>query len=404
MQFEQALLCLSMTVPVSFLNYLGLRLSTGDLSETTTFTPHFRYAKISQLMISPESISSQILRIIDANLNRIGEGLRLLEDLARLVLNDAALTQQLKAMRHEILESDLAFQQQLLQYRNSEGDVGITIEAPGEERQRELPITVVANSRRVQESLRTLEELAKIPGIRLDSEKFKQARFQLYTIEQTLLSNLLRKDKIKHLYGLYVIVDTQALKGRSPIEAARQAIRGGVKTIQLRDKLTNKKELLPIAQQIRSLCAEYHVLFIVNDYLDLALATDADGLHLGQEDLPIPVARKLLPIDKILGCSTTSVEQALTAQSEGADYIAVGAIYPTPSKEAVEVIGMERLRQIRQAITLPLVAIGGITKNNAAEVVAAGADSVAVISAILQAEDIEKATRELVQTLKHKDE
>jgi len=355
-------------------------------------------------MISPESISSQILRIIDANLNRIGEGLRLLEDLARLLLNDAVLTEQLKTMRHEILESDWPFQQQLLQYRNSEGDVGIDIEVPGEEKERELPITVVANSRRVQESLRTLEELAKIPGTKLDSEKFKQARFNLYTIERTLLSKLLRKDKVKHLYGLYVIIDTQALKGRNPIEAASQAIRGGAKTIQLRDKLGNKKELLPIAQQLRSLCAEHQVLFIVNDYLDLALATDADGLHLGQEDLPIPVARKLLPIDKILGCSTNSVEQAVTAESEGADYIAVGSIYSTPSKETAKVIGLERLRQIRQAVTLPLVAIGGITRDNGAEVMAAGADSVAVISAILQAEDIEKATQELVQTLKHKGE
>ena len=350
-------------------------------------------------MASPESISNQTLRIIDANLNRIGEGLRLLEDLARLMLNDAVLTQQLKAMRHKLLESDWSFQQQLLQSRNSEGDVGIALEVPGEEKERGLPITVVANSRRVQESLRTLEELAKIPGTRLDSEKFQQARFSLYTIEQKLLSRLLRQDKVKRLPGLYVIIDIQALKGRNPIEAASQAIHGGAKTIQLRDKLGKKKELLPIAQQLKSLCAEHHVIFIVNDYLDLALATDADGLHLGQNDLPIPVARKLLPIDKILGCSTTSVEQAITAQSEGADYIAVGSIYPTPSKETAKVIGVERLRQIRQAVSLPLVAIGGITKDNATEVMAAGADSVAVISAILQAEDIEKATREIVATL-----
>ncbi len=350
-------------------------------------------------MTSSELILNKTLRIVDANLNRIGEGLRLLEDLARLLLDDAVLTQQLKAMRHELLESDWSFQQQLLQSRNSEGAVGIDIEAPGEEKERALPITVVANSRRVQESLRTLEELAKIPGTELDSEKFKRARFDLYTIEQRLLSKLLRQDTVKHLPGLYVIIDTQALKGRNPVETANQAIHGGAKTIQLRDKPGNMKELLPIAQQLRSLCAEHHVLFIVNDYLDLALATDADGLHLGQDDLPIPVARKLLPIDKILGCSTTSVDQATTAESESADYIAVGSIYPTPSKETAVVVGLERLRQIRQAVSLPLVAIGGITKNNAAEVMAAGADSEAVISAILQAKDIEKATREIVDTL-----
>jgi len=348
--------------------------------------------------------SNQTLRVIDANLNRISEGLRLLEDIARLLLNDAALTQQLKNMRHDILRSDWSFQQQLIQSRNSAGDVGVNMEVPGEEKQRELPTVIVANSRRVQESLRTLEELAKIPGSELDSEKFKQARFDLYTIEQALLSRLVRRDKIKRLGGLYAIIDTQALKGRSPIEAASQVVRGGARTIQLRDKLQSKRELLSTAQQLKSLCAEHKVLFIINDYLDLALAADADGLHLGQNDLPLPVARKLLPIDKILGCSTTSVEQAVAAQSEGADYIAVGSIYPTSFKETAVVVGIERLRQVRQAVKVPLVAIGGINRDNAAEVMAAGADSIAMISAILQAEDIEMATRDIVKILQHEDE
>ena len=352
-------------------------------------------------MALPEAISRQTLRIIDANLNRIGEGLRLLEELARLLLNDAVLTQQLKTMRHEILRSDWSFHQQLLQARNSEGDVGINIEAAGEEKQRELPIMVVANARRVQESLRILEELAKIPGTppKLDSEKFKQARFNLYTMEQNLLSKLLRQDKIRQIPGLYVIIDTQALEGRSQIEVAAQVVRGGAKTIQLRDKLHSKRELLPIAQQLKNLCGEHNVLFIINDYLDLVLATDADGLHLGQNDLPIGVARKLLPMDKILGCSVTTLDQAVTARDEGADYIAVGAIYPTSSKETAEVVGLDRLRQIRQVVSLPLVAIGGITKDNAAEAMAAGADAVAVISAVVQAEAPEEAARQIVDRL-----
>jgi len=347
-----------------------------------------------------------MLRIIDANLNRIGEGLRLLEDIARLLLNDAALTQQLKTMRHELVKGDWSFNKQLIQARNSEGDVGINIEAPEQEKQRELPLMVVANSRRVQESLRTIEELAKLPDItpKLDPEKFKQARFNLYSIERNLLSKLLRQDKIKHLPGLYAIIDTQALKGRSHLQVASQIIRGGARTIQLRDKLLSKKELLPIAQQIKELCAEYKVLFIVNDYLDIALAADADGLHLGQNDLPIKAARKLLPIDKILGGSTTTAEQAVVAEAEGADYIAVGSIYPTTSKETAKVIGLDGLRQIRQAVTLPLVAIGGITKDNAAEVIAAGASAVAVISAILQAKSPEEATRQITSRLEAKSE
>jgi len=349
-------------------------------------------------MTLPEAISRQTRRIIDANLNRIGEGLRLLEDMARLLINDATLTQQLKTMRHEILRGDWPFQQQLLQARDSESDVGINIGVPGDEKQRGLAITVMANARRVQESLRTLEEIAKIPGItpELDSEKFKQARFNLYTIEQDLLSKLLRQDKVTRMPGLYVIIDTQALEEHSHIEVANQVIRGGAKTIQLRDKLRSKKELLLIAQQLSKLCTEHNVLFIMNDYLDLALAADADGLHLGQNDLPLPIARKLLPMDKILGSSVTTLEQATAAESEGADYIGVGSIYPTPSKETAKVVGLETLRQIRQGVTLPLVAIGGINKDNVAEVMAAGADSVAVISAIVQAKAPEEAARQIV--------
>ena len=352
-------------------------------------------------MPSSEATSGQPLRIIDANLNRIGEGLRILEDVARLLLNDAALTEQLKTMRHHLITSDLPFNKQLLQARNSEGDVGIDIEAPEQEKQRKLPLMVVANSRRVQESLRAIEELAKTPELvaKLDSDKFKQARFELYSIERKLLSRLLRQDKLKYISGLYAIIDTEALKGRNHIEVASEIIQGGAEIIQLRDKLSPKKELIPIARQLKKLCTEHNALFMVNDYLDLALAADADGLHLGQEDLPAKAARELLPIDKILGCSTTTPEQAIAAEADGADYIAAGSIYPSPTKEDAHVIGLEGLHQIREAVALPLVAIGGITKDNAAEVIAAGADSVAVISAILQAKSPREAAQQLIAKL-----
>jgi len=346
----------------------------------------------------------QTLRIIDANLDRIGEGLRLLEDLARFLLNDAPLTRQLKTMRHELVTSDLSFKQKLLQARHAQGDVGVNIEAPEQMKEKGLAELVVANAQRAQQSLRVVEELAKMPGVKLDREKFKKARFNLYTIERELLSKLLRKDKARHISGLYIILDTQSLNRRSHLEVAREMIRGGAKVIQLRDKMTGKGELLAIARKLKSLCAQHGVLFIVNDYLDLALAADADGLHLGQDDLPVEAARRLLPLDKILGCSVTTVDQATAAQSQGADYIAVGAIYPTSTREMVEVIGLERLRLIKKGVSLPLVAIGGINQANAAEVLAAGADSVAVISAILQAESPEKATRQIIARIESKSE
>ena len=142
-----------------------------------------------------EELNGQTLRIIDANINRLGEGLRVLEDVARLVLDDAVLSQQLKNMRHEMVKGDLTLNKQLIQARNSEGDVGIDIEVSGEEECKDLPTIVVANSRRVQEALRVLEELARTSEINLDTEKFKKARFELYTIEKNLFSGLSSGDK-----------------------------------------------------------------------------------------------------------------------------------------------------------------------------------------------------------------
>lgn len=343
-----------------------------------------------------ENVPDKTRRIIDANLNRTGEGLRFLEDVGRLLLDDSDLSQQLKNLRHDLVRGDVSFNRRLLQSRDSEGDVGVDLEVPGEARQKELPDAVVANSRRVQESLRVLEEMAKLPGTALDPEKFKHARFTLYTLEKKLLFRLLRRGKIDRLRGLYVIIDTPALQGRSHLEVAGEVIRGGAKVIQLRDKRLAKKELISVARQLKDLCAEQGVLFIVNDYLDVALAVDADGLHLGEDDLPVEVARRLLPGDKILGGSARTVEGATAAQAAGADYLGVGAMYSTPTKETAEVVGPERLRRIKQAITVPVVAIGGINRDNAAAVVAAGADAVAVISAVLGADNVAEATRQLV--------
>ena len=142
-----------------------------------------------------EKIPNQTLRIVDANLNRIGEGLRVLEDIARLLLDDAALSQQLKDMRHEMVKVDLSLEQQFLQARDSAGDVGVDLEASGEGKYKDIPETLVANARRVQEALRVMEELAKNPGVPLESDKFKHARFNLYTIEKELFSKLMRRSK-----------------------------------------------------------------------------------------------------------------------------------------------------------------------------------------------------------------
>ena len=340
---------------------------------------------------------------MDASLNRIAEGLRYLEDVSRFLLNDASITTQLKSMRHGLVESDTAFQQRLLAARDAVGDVGVNLETPGQKKLRDLPASVVANARRVQEGLRTLEEFSKVHAIapHLTPGKLGEARFALYTIEKDLLGRLLRQERAKLVRGVYVIIDTEALRGRSHVEATRQAIRGGAAVIQLRHKTRDLGEILPAAREMKSCCAAAGIPFIANDYLDLAQAVEADGLHVGQTDLPVTILRKLAPLDMIIGCSVSDVAQAKRAVADGADHVAVGAIFPTSSKESV-VTGIEALRQVRAAVNVPVVAIGGITAGNIAQVKAMGADSAAVISAVLGAADPEEATRDLVREFEGK--
>jgi thiamine-phosphate pyrophosphorylase len=346
-----------------------------------------------------EAIPKDILRIIDANLNRAGEGLRTLEEFARMSLNDSVLTQQLKDMRHGIIPDIPGLRERLLDARDSGGDIGSNMKSAGQDEQQGFTGTITANARRVEESLRVLEETAKTPGVGLDTDRYRQARFQLYTIEKELLLKMSRQDKLKRLKGLYVIIDTASLRGRSHLEAAEKMIHGGAGVIQLRDKETGKAELIRIAGWLTDLCRKHGVLFIVNDYLDVALAVDADGLHVGEDDLPAAIARKLLPRDKLLGCSTRTVEGAKALIKDGADHLGVGGMYPTTTKADNEVVGIKRLKEIRQAVDVPLVAIGGINKDNISEVAEAGADAVAVISAVANAEDIESATRQLVNII-----
>jgi len=342
-----------------------------------------------------------MLRILDVNLNRIGEGLRLLEDITRFILNDPELSEQLKNMRHELLPKDRSLQKRLLSARKAGDDVGAFLDVDSEAERDDTVSLVSANSRRVQQSLRVLEELAKVEGddFGLDWDKFKHARFALYTLEQKIVLELLRHNKKEQVTGLYVIIDTQTLKGRAEINVARQAIQGGARMIQLRDKLRPKGMLVPLARELKKVCAESNVLFIVNDYVDLAIASDADGLHIGQEDLPTESARKMLPGDKILGCSSATLEEALRAEKEGADYIAVGSIYPTSSKSPTRLAGLKTLRQVKSKVSVPVVAIGGINEDNIAKVIGAGADAVAVISAVLGAANVKEASQRLTEII-----
>ncbi len=187
--------------------------------------------------------------------------------------------------------------------------------------------------------------------------------------------------------GLYVIVDPAACRGRAPAEIARLAIEGGARIIQWRDKLRDKGDQLEEVRAIVRLCGDHGALSIINDHADLALAAAADGVHLGQHDLPIAAVRPIIGAAMIIGVSTNNAEEARAAEAAGAGYVAVGAIFATSTKDATRPADIARLREVKAAVRIPVVAIGGINLSNIAGVVAAGADAAAAISAVCAAED-----------------
>ena len=199
---------------------------------------------------------------------------------------------------------------------------------------------------------------------------------------------------------LYAILDRSVVSGGRDLPALLEAVlAGGCRLVQLREKTMPMSELLPLARRLAHRCREMGALLVVNDRADLALAADASGLHVGQDDLPAKDARRLLRPEMILGVSTHDEEQARRAVSDGADYVAVGSIFPTGSKAGFQLVGPQLMRRVRTIVPVPLVGIGGITADNAPEVLAAGADGVAVISAICAAPDPEAATRRFLERL-----
>ncbi len=197
-------------------------------------------------------------------------------------------------------------------------------------------------------------------------------------------------------YSLYLVTDRGILKGRDLCEAVEAAVKGGVTVIQLREKDAGSREFYDTALKVKAVAARYGILFIINDRLDIALAVDADGLHIGQQDLPVELVRRMLGKDKILGYSVSSVEEALYGVTAGADYLGAGPVYPTGSKlDAVSPIGTDMLREIVQAVSIPVVAIGGIGAGNIKEIKACGAAGASVISAILGCDEVEGAAKTL---------
>jgi len=215
------------------------------------------------------------------------------------------------------------------------------------------------------------------------------------------LGAALRQEQAHRVRGLYVIIDPEVTGGRHPLDIARGAVRGGARMLQLRDKLRDKGESLPLAIALQELCQSNDVLLIINDHVDLAAAVGSGGVHVGQTDLPVAQARQVLAPHQVLGRSNREFEQLVESQQMGADHVAFGPIYQSGTKSTGrQPQGPQRLRQARELAKVPLVAIGGINAENVAPVVEAGADAICVTAAVGAAPDPEAAASRLVEVIR----
>ena len=339
----------------------------------------------------------EIYRILDANFNRAREALRVAEDCGRFALNDPAVTAMAKNMRSDlrVLLEGMPIREFIVS-RDTPGDIGTEITSPTEADRMDLPDVAAASLKRLGEALRSIEEYSKIiaPDQTLVIERL---RYNAYTLEKRLMGRLFVGSRFADV-RLYVIITSGMCRG-SVRETARQAVAGGADAIQLREKQVSDNQLLALAAELRGLADETGKLFLVNDRADVAAIVGADGLHLGQHDLPIAEARRLLRPGAIVGRSTHNIEQAKAAVTEGADYVALGPIFQTTTKDAGAPVGPELLKRALAEIELPVVAVGGINARNISQLTCAGAKCVAVCSAVTSADNPEAAAAEIKKQL-----
>lgn len=350
------------------------------------------------LFLGPPAEEVNLGRILDASANRAREALRVLEDYARFTLNDAFLSGQLKQLRHDFAQAlQLLPANLLLQSRDTLGDVGTAISTAEEMERPSLAAIVAANAKRLQEAMRSLEEYGKFLNADF-AQRVEKMRYQSYTLERSLVEERTRLADVQ----LCVLV-TDALCKASLVGTVKEAILGGAQMIQLREKGVDDRTLLKRARDVREVTRSAGALFIVNDRPDIARLVDADGVHLGQDDLPIREARRIVGADALIGVSTHDLEQLRRAVLEGANYVGVGPTFPSQTKDFACLAGLDFVRAALAETTLPAFAIGGIHLGNVADVVAAGATRVAVSNAVCAAEDPRRAANHLLDRLRFRD-
>jgi len=351
---------------------------------------------------APEGLTPQerlrVMRVIDASANRAREGLRVVEDFVRFALDDRFLTGLLKSLRHDLTGVLARFSsRERMAARDTLADVGTQLVAPGERDRGDTASVAAANFARLQESLRSLEEFTKIVDPTA-SAALEQIRYQTYTLQraaETTRSSLVRL----HHARLYVLIN-----GRPTLEEfrrlAQSLVAAGVHVLQLRDKRLDDRNLLNRARVLREVATEGNAIFIMNDRPDLAALSRADGVHVGQEELCVKDARSIVGTEALVGVSTHSVHQARQAVLDGADYIGVGPVFPSETKQFEQFPGVELVREVAAEIRLPAFAIGGIGLDTLPRVLDAGLRRVAVGAAISNSSDPAAAVRAFLDALR----
>jgi thiamine-phosphate pyrophosphorylase len=337
-----------------------------------------------------EASAGDAARILDANLNRAREAARVVEDYCRFVLNDRLLTEEVKSIRHDLGEA--ASLMPVLAARDTPGDVGSDVAGANEYQRASAAHVAAANLKRLQESLRSLEEYGKLVGAEV-GRRIEALRYRAYTLEGAVLGRERWRKRLDQA-TLYVIVGgSNRMHSLEDIIAGAAA--GGAAIIQLREKGLTDRELLARARDVRRWTRASGVLFIVNDRPDIARLADADGVHIGQDDLSVGDARRIAGPDIMVGVSTHSILDVQSAVREGADYIGVGPVFPSRTKAFDHFPGLDLVRAASAETSLPLFALGGIGPDNLSRVAAAGATRIAVASAVVESPDVRAAAMEL---------
>jgi len=341
-------------------------------------------------------MNGALLRLLDANANRAREALRVLEDYARFVLDDQTLCGDLKSIRHDLTAALRAHLPEAILHRDTPGDVGTATKTDAESQRQDLSSVVTAAGKRLGEALRSIEEYLKVISAG-DAARVESIRYRFYEIERRLALTLHPANRFAEV-RLYVLI-TESACPRPWLEAAEQAILGGADCLQLREKTLEAGELLRRAKALVDLCRRHGVLCIINDRPDVAILSGADGVHVGQGDLPAAEVRKIVGSRLIVGVSTHDVAQAKQAVLDGADYIGVGPFFRSETKPRDFVAGPDYAKAVAKSIPIPAVAIAGITEDNVDQVLATGVKAIAVTAAVLGCKDIREAAERLKQKL-----